>query len=70
MVISFRKALFLFLIMVYMYARWMFAHMSADTWGGQKRASRSLELRLLAFVNCPVWMLGTEFGFSERAAVL
>lgn len=35
---------------------------------GQKRALDSLELKFQVMVSCPVWVLGTELTFPERAA--
>jgi hypothetical protein len=37
---------------------------------GQKRALVPLELNLQAVVSCPLWVLGTELGSPERAAVV
>lgn len=36
----------------------------------QKRAPDSLELELQVDMSHPTWMLGTEFGPSERVALV
>lgn len=44
-------------------------HMTTDVCRGQKRVLvESPELELQAFVSCPIQVMGTESGFSERVA--
>ena len=35
--------------------------------GGQKSVLDPLELEFQVVMSCPMWMLGTELGFSGRA---
>lgn len=45
---------------------WEYMNVSAGASGSQKRALNSLEMELQAVVNCPMWVVGTEFGTSIR----
>lgn len=55
----------LFLKEIFIYEN-VYAHTCVSNYRGQKGAPDLPDLELQVVISCLMWVLGTEFGFSER----
>lgn len=49
--------------------KWMYVHVNAGSWRGQKGVSDPLEQKIQVVVGCQTWLLGTDVRSSGRAVL-